>query len=196
MKDINSIIERIDKLFEENKPLEAEAVLVESLNEAKDDNDLVLQLQLYNELIGYYRVSSQKDKLVETIEGAIASADSLGLTGTVPYATTVLNAANGYRSIGMLDKSLKFYEIAEEIYKDKLPDADMLYAGLYNNLSLLYQEKQQYSKAKEYLLSALNIAKQNDEIFEIAVTYANLANTSVLSEEYTEAQKYAYTAIE
>ncbi|MBE5958869.1 MAG: DUF4125 family protein [Lachnospiraceae bacterium] len=196
MDEINTIIEKIDKLFEENKPKEAEKILVDCLEKAKNENDLVLQLQLYNELIGYYRVTSKKEELIGAIEGAIKSADSLGLTGTIPYATTVLNAANGYRSIGMLDKSLEHYEIAESIYADKLDADDMLYAGLYNNISLLFQEQNQYAKAKEYLKRALKIVEAHSEDFEIAVTYANLANTSVLEENYNEAQIYAKKGIE
>ncbi len=196
INDIDDIIEIIDKLYEENRADEARRILVDSLKLAEDKGNLVLQLQIYNELIGYYRVTSNREELVKTIKGAIRTADALGLAGTIPYATTVLNAANGYRSVGMLEQSIELYAVAENIYKDKLDAKDMLYAGLYNNYSLLFQEMQQYNKAKEYLLKALSIVEYNNEEFEIAVTYANLANTSVMEEDYDDARQYANKSIE
>ncbi|MCQ2520501.1 MAG: DUF4125 family protein, partial [Lachnospiraceae bacterium] len=171
-------------LFEENRPKEAEMFMLEMLGRARMTEDILLELQMLNELIGYYRQTGERERLEAVIE---RSLDLAGLPelinrdgGRLSFATTLLNAANGYRSIGELDKSETLYGEVEEIYKELLPEEDMLHAGLHNNISLLYQEKKQYSRAKEHLLRALNIVTANSAGFETAVTYANLANTSII----------------
>jgi tetratricopeptide (TPR) repeat protein len=104
--------------------------------------------------------------------------------------------ANALRSIGEKERSLEYYKEAEAIYRKELSANDMLVAGLYNNFSLLYQELNDYEQAEAYLLQALEIVKHNQAGFEIAVTYANLANTCVLGKQYDKAKGYANQAIE
>ncbi len=195
MMDINEIFQTIDRLFDENRAKEAESYMLECLDQAKKQQDSGLCLQIFNELIGYYRQTSEVDKLQAVIEESLKLAWQMGLSGTVPYATTALNAANAYRSIGDYDNSMKYYGIAEEIYQQNLKENDMLFAGLYNNMSLLYQEFKDYAHAEEFLLRALEIVKAQNAGFEIAVTYANLANTCVLAQNYDRAAEYAKTSI-
>ena len=64
MKKIEEILKELDQLFADNKAKEAEKFLLECLTEAEEVSDLSMQLQLYNELIGYYRVTSEKEKLL------------------------------------------------------------------------------------------------------------------------------------
>lgn len=195
MKTMEEIMALVDSLFDENKAKEAEALLLETLQEARLGKNPGMQLQLLNELIGYYRQTSETPKLTETIHEALAVAGLMGLEGTIPYATTALNAANGYRAVGETQKAMELYEVTEQIYREKLDPMDMLYAGLYNNRSLLYQELGSFGLAKECLERALNIVTEHQAGFEIAVTNANLANTCYLAEEYAEAKQYAMQAI-
>ncbi|MBR1852294.1 MAG: DUF4125 family protein, partial [Lachnospiraceae bacterium] len=194
--DIANILQRVDDLFDENKAKEAEQLLLQSLKTAEQNGDGAVQLQILNELIGYYRQTSEREPLLRMIDDALHTAQRLGLEGSIPYATTALNAANGYRSIGEIQKSMDYYHVTEEIYKQKMPEDDMRMAGLLNNISLLYQELKDYATAGKYLKRALAICEQNQAGFETAVTYANLANTCVLAESYGMAAAYAETAIE
>lgn len=193
--DINSILAKVDDYFKINKPKDAEKLLKESLEQAKKENNADISLQILNELIGYYRQTSEVELLLKVIEEALELCDKMGITGTVAYATTALNAATGYRSIGKLDESLKYFEIVEDLYARLLSAQDMLLAGFYNNYSLLLQEMKDYKQAKEYLLKALSIVEANQAGFEIAATYANLANTAVLGKKFEEAENYAKTAM-
>lgn len=195
MQEISQILMEADKLLEENKGKAAEQLLLDSIVEARQQNENGQILQLLNELIGYYRVSSEKDKLLRTIDESVNLLEVMKLQGTIPYATTLLNAANGYRSIGYLDKSLEYYKKTEEIYLSQVGGNDMLLAGFYNNFSLLYQEMSEYKNAEECLLKALEIVQENHAEFEIAVTFANLANTAVLGKKFQQAEKYAKEAI-
>ncbi|MBQ6095411.1 MAG: tetratricopeptide repeat protein, partial [Lachnospiraceae bacterium] len=63
-------------------------------------------------------------------------------------------------------------------------------------MSLLEQEEGHWAEAEENLLKALEIVKANQSGFEIAVTYANLANTAILATDYEKAKDYAKRAIQ
>lgn len=194
--DINEIFKRIDELFDENRAKEAERFMIDCLKEAEEKSNASLCLQLLNELIGYYRQTSEADRLKDVIGKTLSLTERMDIQGSVPYGTTVLNVANAYRAMGDWEHSLQYYHITKEIYDRNLPENDMRMAGLYNNLSLLYQELQDYEKAEGCLIRALDIVKQQNAGFETAVTYANLANTCVLAGDYEKAGSYARTAIE
>ncbi len=196
-------IDEIERLFDENKAKEAEGFMLRALNKARVENNMAFELQMLNELIGYYRQTSEKDKLVEIMTASIAVADKMGLMssqdGKVAYATTALNVANGYRSIADLENSKKYYAVVQSIYDETLDSHDMLLAGFYNNMSLFYQEHGDIKEAMDYQLKALDIVSFNEAGFETAVTYANLANTAFLlgnkTGDYSKSEEYAKEAI-
>lgn len=194
--NIENILAQADALFEENQGEAAERLMQESLAEAvgeQDDNSI---LQLLNELLGYYRETSRYEEAYLLGERAIAQAERMGLKGTIPYATTLLNVANVYRAGGRLEDSLKTYLQVQEIYRQQLSPDNMFVAGLQNNLSLLYQELGEYEKAKECQLKALQIVKNKDAAYELGVTYANLAATCVQLGQLDEADEYADRSME
>lgn len=194
--DIQRILSQVDAFFEENKGEEAEKLMRESIARAmgeQDDNSL---LQLLNELLGYYRETSRYEEAYLLSERAIAQAERMGLEGTIPYATTLLNVANVYRAGGRLEESLEKYLLVQEIYRKQLSPDNMLAAGLQNNISLLYQEMGEYEKAKECQLKALQIVKDKAAAYELGVTYANLAATCVQLEQLEEAREYAEKSME
>ena len=154
MKTYNAYINEIERLFEDNRPLEAESLIISARDEARQEDNNLLELQMQNELIGYYRQTSEKDKLKDVLKAAMKLADEMRLLetqeGKVAYATTALNEATGYRSIGELEISEHYYETVKNIYDEILDSNDMLRAGLYNNMSLLYQEKKDYISAMSF----------------------------------------------
>ncbi|MGN0472408.1 MAG: DUF4125 family protein [Lachnospiraceae bacterium] len=195
MREIKEILAELDADLRENRIADAENLLLQAMDTARKEDDQPAVLQLANELMGFYRELSEGEKMLQAIGIALQASEQLNLAGTIPYATTLLNAANAYRSIGELDRSMEYYKAAAEVYGQLLPANDMLMASLYNNISLLYQEKQDYAQAEQYLLMALPIVKENEEAFEIAVTYANLANTAVMAKRNETAEEYAQEAI-
>lgn len=193
--DINNILQQIYILYEENRGPEAEKLMRESIAEAEKAQDDSSLLQLWNELLGYYRETSQVEASYQAGKQALDLAEKMGLLHTIPYATTLLNVANAYRAGGRLKDSLNCYQKAGKIY-DRLLDADdMLTASLENNKSLLYQEMGDFAEAKKCLLKALSIVTAKEAAFEIAVTYANLAGTCMQLNEPEEAYDYAGRAI-
>lgn len=192
--NVERILEQVDALFEENKSLEAERLMLDAVEKAVEEGDDASVLKLLNELIGYYREISESEMVYRVSAQALALAKRMGLEGTIPYATTLLNVATGYRACGRLKEALEYYRQVEEIYSREISPDDMLMAGLKNNISLLYQETGDYARAKKMLLEALDISEKNGERYKSAVAYANLGATCVQLGHWDEADQYAREA--
>lgn len=194
--NVEQITNKLDALFEENRGDEAEQLLETSMEQAVKEQDDAALLMLLNEMIGYMRETSQVERSYRYADAARKLMDRMGICGNTAYATTLLNIANAYRAGGRLQDSLAVYEEVLGLYEKLVDKQDMLYAGLYNNISLLYQEMGDFKKAKENLLSALSIVKSNqDTCFEEGVTYANLAATCLQLNEDEAAADYFKQAI-
>ncbi len=190
--DVAAVLQKVDEYYRMNQGPEAEKLMQGAVVEAMSAGDNQGLLQLLNELLGYYRETSRVEDSYAIAKQCIGLAERMGLTGTIPYATTLLNVANAYRAGGRLEDSLELYLRVREIYDAQLEPGDMLAASLENNLSLLYQELGRFSQAKECLLRALHIVEQGSGVdFEIAVTHANLATTCLHNNEAEEARAYA-----
>lgn len=194
--NINQVMMELDKLFSEERMGEVPQFLETHIEEALAEGDKDAMLTLYNECIGFYRETGSYDKSIENCKKAIALMEEMGLKGTMPYATTLLNVANAHRAAGLLEESLGYYDQVRPIYLEKLQADDLYFAGLYNNLSLLYQEMGDFGAAKEQLENALAIVLgKEDAQFEVAVTQANLANTCIELGQDEEAKERAKEAI-
>ncbi|MDE6700187.1 MAG: DUF4037 domain-containing protein, partial [Acetatifactor sp.] len=190
--DVAAVLQKVDELYRQNQGPEAEKLMQSAIVEAVSARDDQGLLQLLNELLGYYRETSRVEDSYAIAEQCMGLAERMGLSGTIPYATTLLNVANAYRAGGRLEDSLELYLRVREIYDAKLEPGDMLAASLENNLSLLYQELGHFPQAKESLLRALRIVENGSGVdFEIAVTHANLATTCLHTGEAEEARSYA-----
>lgn len=194
--DVNAVLQQVDAYFMESKGEEAEKLMLQAIKQANEQADRQALLQLLNELLGYYREISQVENSYKIAEQVIALAESMGLKGSIPYATTLLNVANAYRAGGRLQESLALYLEVRGIYEKSIAPDNILAASLENNMSLLYQEMQDYSNAKMCLLRALVIVESKSADFEIAVTCTNLASTCMQLGESEEAYAYANRAIE
>lgn len=193
--DIERILKQIDTFFANNQGEQARQLMEDSIQIAIGEKDDESHLQLLNELLGYYRETSCVSESYQIAEQAINQAKSMGLEGTLPYATTLLNIANAYRAGGRLEDSLRYYMEVRAIYGTLLSAENLLVASLENNLSLLYQEMGDYAQAKECLLRALSIVERKEEAFEIAVTHTNLANTCIQLQELEDAYAYGEKAV-
>lgn len=194
--DINQVTKELDELFAQQKIEEIPQYLESHIAQAVSENAQDVLLTLYNEIIGFYRETGQYTLSIENCHKAIALMDEMGIQDTIPYATTLLNAANAHRAAGLLQESLDLYNKVRPIYVAQLKEDDMYFANFYNNLSLLYQEMKDFASAKEQLINALYIVNHKpDKQFEVAVTQANLANTCIELGQDDEAKARAEEAI-
>lgn len=174
--DINKVIADLDKLFGEKRLKEVEPYLKEAILTAKEEGDKGAVLILLNEQIGYYRSISRNSDSLRAFSEAKECIKEMNLTGTEHEATTLLNGATALRAAGEGKEAMKEYQRVEEIYQTTIPQGDFRFAGLYNNMSILYSELEQYEQVTEKLLQALEVLQGLCEAeIEQAITYTNLA---------------------
>ncbi|MBS5052480.1 MAG: DUF4125 family protein [Clostridiales bacterium] len=149
-----------------------------------------------NEQIGYYRSISNYEEALKISKEMLELVKELGLQGSEVHGTTLLNAATAYRAAGMCEKAIAMYRAAEQIFKN-LGIQDERLAGLYNNMSMAFQQKEDYGTAESCLLQALAIVRNLPEHkAEEATTYANLASVCYEKEEFAQGIEYVQRAIE
>lgn len=194
---IDEVLKQLDYLFTTNRMGEVEDFLSEKLKEAMEEEDTSSVITIVNEMIGFYRDTGQDEKSIAYSKQILALMEKLNLTGTIPFATTLLNVANAYRAAGLLEESLACYEQVFAIYEKCLEKDDFRFASLQNNLSLLYQEMGEFEKAADSLQKALGIVEKYPEAgFERAVTFANLGTTLLKLERVEEAKENLNKALE
>lgn len=173
--NINTFLNELDTLYKEKRINKVEPFFNESLDKAIADKDKPAQFTILNEMMGFFRDTSQYEKSISACHKCIQIMKDMGIEGTADYATSLQNIANAHRAAGLLDESLKFYREAFSIYEKNFSVDDFRFASLYNNIALLYQEMGDFQNAVCYLKKALNIVCQiKDTDIEQATTRTNL----------------------
>ena len=112
------------------------------------------------------------------------------------YKRQLLNAATAYRAAGLCEQAILMYQDAERIFLELGVQDDRL-AGLYNNMSMAFQQEKDYEEAMQCLLQALEIIKLLPERkAEEATTYANLASVCYENKQFEEGIRYVELAVE
>ena len=177
--DVKEVMEKIENLYSE-APDKVSYAFLEAIEAAELDGDTRALFVLCNEAIGHFRESGEHESSLLCAKKALISADELGLTDTIEYATTLINVGTAARAAGLLDAAKVYYNEALKIYDGKIAEDDFLYASLYNNLSLVYQKAEEYEDSIEYLKKALEIIEKDETRYvEIATTYSNLAVSEI-----------------
>ena len=197
--NLEKILAQYDAMFGTNSLEEIEDYLVNTITEAKEKSEYGIVITLLNEIIGFCRDTTQKEKALRYCEELQKILKLMKLEGRIDYATSLLNVANAYRAFGLFEESLGLYHIVEETYKKQVAPNDFMYASLYNNWSLLYQEMEDYVGARDMLLKALAIADSYEgAVIPQATTRANLAATLLqigTDEAYEQAINYLKEAL-
>ena len=197
--NIHSILTTYDAMFGKYALSDIEAYLYDNIEKAKAQSETGILFTLLNEMIGFCRDTTQKDKALKYCTELLQLLDEMKLQGSIEYATSLLNIANAYRAFGLLEESLNLFGRVEQIYKQSLDVKDFGYANLYNNWGLAYQEIEDYEKAKEVLLKALAVVDSYEEaVIPQATTRTNLAATLLqlgTEEDYKEAIEYLQHAL-
>lgn len=191
--DINQIYDELDSL----KYTEIEEYLAGKIATAESEGIFEIVVPLLNEMIGFLRDTTQYDKgrtYKQKLMGVLAKYNQ---QGTMNYATSLLNIANFDRAAGSYEDSLNEYRQCEEIYKSLLREGDYLWAGLYNNESLLYQMMGDNLAAIGALSNALRIVEAIPEReIEVATTYTNIAQSLAALGQMDEAFENVKVALD
>lgn len=198
--NIQNVLAEYDSMFGKYTLKEIEGFLLKNMSEARFKSEHQELVTLLNEAIGFYRDTTQKDKALKLCAELIELLGTLKLEGSIPYATSLLNIANAFRAFGLHKEAVQLFEKVEEIYGNHLSKKDFMYASLYNNWALNYQETAEYEKAAEMLRKALKIVDlYKDAVIPQATTRTNLASSLLgigTEEAYTEAVGQLSKALE
>lgn len=197
--DINKILEQYDDMFGKRSLLEIEEFLLVNIQKAKDAKEQEVLLTLLNEIIGFYRDTTKKEKAVLYCERLMELLEAMQLEGSIAYATSLLNIANAYRAFDRADEAVDLFLKVHGIYANTLNPGDFGYASLYNNWSLAYQELGDFENARNMLMRALVIVDlYEDALIPQATTRTNLAMTLLqlkTEEAYNDALRYLSEAL-
>ena len=177
--DINQFFTRLDALFANKEMQQAEIYMKESLQTAENTGDFGSAIAICSELGGYYRMLSRYDEGSALYEKALGYLKQLGLSGSEHHATTLMNYATTCTLTG--EKGLT---------------ADYRMATLYNNISSLYQDLEDFENAEKHLQLALSVLENLTETeAEVAITYTNWAQLCLATTRLEDAEEKVQLAL-
>jgi len=193
--DIKSVLTEYDGMFGNVSLEKIESYLYQKIAEAVGEQDDSAIITLLNEMIGLCRDTSQKEKALAYCEQLKKLMRHMNMEGTGDYATSMQNIANAYRAFGLWAEAEEAYCLIEKTYETYLDKGDYLWASMYNNWGLLYQEEEQFEKSVDMLKKALELIVQFPDMkIKEAITKANLAN-SLFALNTTESIEEGYIYI-
>lgn len=195
--NLDVFFHELDTLFQQGDMEQVEPYFQKNLCLAEQEQDVGARITILNEMMGFYRETSQYEKAKQCIQEVFALIGQAGLTDSLPHATTLLNAANALRAAGEWNRALEYYNQVFALFEGRVPQTDFRYAELYNNVSLLYQEMKRYDMASQCLLNALAIVRQMEgKEFQLAVTLTNLGSSQLQEGKSEEAIGHLRQAID
>jgi tetratricopeptide (TPR) repeat protein len=194
--DVDVFFQGYDSVFASGDQERIGDYLRRSLAEADKEGDRHAAVTVLNETAGYFRSTGKYAESLKAADRAVADMRDLGYEDTVPYGTTLLNAATAYRAYGDNTKALELFMEALAVLGARLPEDDYRLAGLFNNISSIYEKNGQYEQALEMLEKAAAIMeKQTGMESDAAVVLTNLAMTLFRLERGTEAEATLHKAL-
>lgn len=195
--NIQTLLQGLENLFRTGQYAQVEPYLLTHLKEARTQADGSTQLTLLNELMGYYRSVSRFADALNCAKQAVTLLDSMGLQGTVHYATTLLNVATAYRAAGQTAHAIDLFAQVQAVYTAQNVQDTYLLGSLYNNLSLAHQEAGDHAKAIDCLSLALPLAEgRADSAADVAVTLTNLALSRIQLNQLDQARSDLHRAMQ
>lgn len=194
--DINQFFTKLDALFANKEMQQAEIYMKESLQSAESTGDFGSAIAICSELGGYYRMLSRYNEGILLYEKALGYLKQLGLSGSEHHATTLMNYATTCTLTGEKEKALSFYQEAARIFTAKGLTADYRMATLYNNISSVYQDLEDFENAEKYLRLALSVLENLTETeAEVAITYTNWAQLCLSTKRLKDAEEKVQLAL-
>lgn len=188
--NVQEKLAQLDAYFNDGKLAEAEQLLTSALQEAKNREEYGAALTFYNEMEGLYRTTGRAEEAALISEEALALIEKMGLNGSMPHGTTLLNGATANRVAGNPERALAMYHQAEQIFQAQGQERSYYMTALYNNISQVWQEQGEYERALAYQEKALaQIQTLRDSEAEMATTQVNMSLSLMALDRLTEAEE-------
>lgn len=183
---VERIIEKEDEFLSRNDLASAEKLLRYWLDEAKALNDKRGELVVTSELTGVFRKTGNNEDSENYCAEILRLIDETDMAETTSGATFLLNVATNKKAFGDAKGALKIYDEVNKVFSKNLDADNALFGGLYNNSALSYADLGDYDTAISYFEKALEIAKNNGNKLDEAVTYTNLSTTFLRKDPFDD----------
>lgn len=196
MKRIDELLRKIKALLKEGKEKEMLPYFEEGINLLRETDNKKLLIEFLNDYSGALRITGNYKKAIEVgREACVLIGDNYSKESEA-YATSLMNLGNVYRMKGDYYTSEKLFLDSEKIF-NKLNISNYSVAGLYNNISLLYQSIFKYEKAYDYQKKCVEINKTSKEQnIPLGISYNNLYSICKKLGKLEEAENYLKLAEE
>lgn len=195
--NIPEIMARIDVLYSQQKIEEVEELLQEKIGECKQNNEVFAAISFSNELLGIYRERGEEEKGLACCKELLSLFQQNNLKKDENYGTTLLNIATAHRAFQQFELSQEYYTECAEIFQRTLEKTDYRYASLYNNLSLLLVETEDYLGGIDSLEKSLEILTHHENVeVQIATAHTSLAQIHLTLDNFTKAQEHIKYSME
>ena len=187
------VISKLDEYFSRNDYDGAKRHLLYWLSESQTEGDIDGEFTVRNELMGLYRKIGDMETALTHTNAVLELVKVMNNEDSVSAATAYLNAGTAYKAAGNPTESIKYFEMAKNIYEKELKASDSRLGGLYNNMALTLSDLSEFDKAYIFYDKAINIMKTHKNgLLDCAISYLNMANTkeAQLGLEAAEADIY------
>lgn len=159
---------------------------------ANTDEPHRLRTMLYDNMTYVFRENNATDSARVYVEKALDE----GLQALEGEHVTILgqiygNAANIYAEMGSMDMAIKYYDRAESIFSNILPDDHYHWSTHYNNLAIIYNRLGDRETARNYFIRSKEIGKQNFGETDPRTYRHQLTYLRELSDEYHSEERVA-----
>ena len=187
------IIQKMNEYMSRRDYAGAERHLKYWLEEAKLGFDKRGELLIYNELVGHFRKTANKEGAFESAKEALRLLKELDFEENVSAGTTYTNIATAFNAFGENEKSIELFEKARMVYENNQRTSPELLGGLYNNMALTFTALGKYEEAFALYEKALGVmAKVENGEIEQAITYLNMADLKEAELGYEKAESIVF----
>lgn len=193
LDDINDLQKKYHSLLRDGREMEMLPLLEKAIDIALNNKDYNKLVELLNDYGGALRNTGNYDKSIKSLNAAKTIIQTYFDKNSEAYANTIMNLANAYRMNSNKKDALALFEEADRIFKS-LNLYNYSYASNINNLALLYLDENP-EKSYELLKSAESILISiPHHSIQLATTYNNLFEASMLINKKDEAKSYIFKA--
>ena len=192
----NSFYQQLDRLYAD-EPRSVESFLLDSLAAFRQAEDQEGIIAASNELGSLYRGQTRYDDSTVAFQEALDRMEALGLKGSVPYLTALLNRAGTYRLGGRAEEAVTDFRTVLTLLEGQSgANVPYIRASALNNLGLTYEELGRLDLAEDYAVRAMEVIRtQPGTEAEVASSQNNLATICLRQDRLEEADAWIARAM-
>lgn len=187
--NISDFYQKLDGYFAQHDTGAVEKFMIDSLTQARTENDTAAIVAVSNELAGFYRAAGNIDEAIKLSQKVLQLLKNMGEETSENFAVALQNGANIVMVAGEHETALQMFRTAESILAYRGFGSDYRMAALCNNISALYREMDNYEEAEKAALRSLEIIVSMPQYkLEMATSLVNLGEVQTRLGKYEDAK--------